>query len=191
MRFAVGEFESRVLGSKTIVPGTSDAPIFWSAVSAALAKQCLAPGSSTFSAATAGKDDQIQALTLCAMQKALGADLAMLQKRDFFTILPAAAQDITAKSTQLQEILERIIWKGDFLTTIHVPGSVLVQVMQQSKKYKADDASALSLSDEQGRELVALGMKYDSDRGEYLNQWCAARWQAALRRRNQRLHRRR
>jgi len=41
-------------------------------------------------------------------------------------------------------------------------------VMQQSKKYKADDASALSLSDEQGRELVALGMKYDSDRGEYL-----------------------
>lgn len=158
--FEASTFESPVPAD------ASPPPKFWQAVAVSAASACSTFG--TVPLATADPAMQIQLLTLCAMQKELGADVVLLQERDFFTHLPKDAGDMGTTPGSLQQILDRIIWKGDFLTLLYVPGSALVQAMEQSKKYKAEDESALSLADENLRDLVSLGIRYDSGRGEYL-----------------------
>jgi hypothetical protein len=111
------------------------------------------------------KWDMLEWLTLCAMQQKTGADVAMIQKRDLFPDLPNAAGDAPGS---VQQILDRIIWKGDFLTLLYVPGAAIQKTMEQSKKYEAEDSSSLSLADEKLRDLRALGIRYDAGRKEYL-----------------------
>src|SRR5207248_10357322 len=116
---------------------------------------------------------QLQLLTLCSMQQRLESDVALLQKRDFFSELPKDTKDIginlaAGPDPQLQQILDRIVWKGDLLTLLYVPGSALKKALEQSKIFDAEDASELSLAAEKQRGLVKLGIQFDPDHNEYL-----------------------
>jgi hypothetical protein len=111
------------------------------------------------------QESQIQWLAACMVQKEKGADVVLLQKRDFFVDLPYSAE---GKADTDQEFLDRLIWKGDFLTLMYVPGSVLLSAMKQSKAYDADDASQTSVSDEKKRGFIVFGMRHDSARDEFL-----------------------
>lgn len=137
---------------------------FWDTVDSEIRKECL-PGHFN------GETDQvteIQFLTLCLMQKDTGADLALLQKRDFFTALPFDPSRLPASLTSDQQILDRIVWKGDFEQLIYVPGSALKKAFELSNAFDADDESNLSLADEKGRGLLKLGVIFNPDTKEYL-----------------------
>lgn len=106
-------------------------------------------------------DEVLKLATLCGMRQRLGADVALIQKRDLFSRVPVDAKN------DLPQILDHLIWKGDLLTLMYVPGSALKKALDSSKKYDADDSDNLSLSDEKGRGLVYLGIK-KNDKSEYL-----------------------
>lgn len=111
--------------------------------------------------------ENIRNLTLCMMQRNTKADLVLMQKRDFFTYLPSDFSGLPEDHKQFQEILDRIIWKGDFLSLIYVPGSAIKKAMEQSRAFDNEDNSALSLSDERSRGLATLGITPDSERDGY------------------------
>src|SRR3989442_1299230 len=71
--------------------------------------------------------DHIRSLALCAMRERTGADVALIQKRDLFGEF--IGEDFTANEQEqkelIQQILDRVIWKGDLLTLLYVPGSAL------------------------------------------------------------------
>jgi hypothetical protein len=108
---------------------------------------------------------RIQLLTLCLMREQLRADVALIQNRDFFPELPPAT---LANPAHFQEALDRIIWKGDLLSLLYVPGSALKSVLDQSKKFDADDSNALSLADEKARGLQVIGVRFDSKSKKYI-----------------------
>jgi hypothetical protein len=144
---------------------------FWPAVSNYLNKSCLAhvprgylEQDFSLPAATLNSQLRIQWLTACVMQEKLKADVVLLQKRDLFVDLPYVTQ---TKHDSLQAFLDRLIWKGDLLTFMYVPGSTLQNVLKQSKVYDDDDASQISLSDEKLRGLVPLGVKHVAESDEY------------------------
>jgi hypothetical protein len=136
--------------------------------------KCFGPSKRTLT--TLDRFERLQLLTLCAMQKETGADVALLQSRDFFGYWPESQSGLGPSvrdnqddsKIQAQLFLDRIVWKGDFLTLVYVPGSALQKAMEQSKKYESDDASALSLSDEHDRGLIAVGLGHDASRDECL-----------------------
>jgi len=108
---------------------------------------------------------KIQVLTLCLMREQLSADVALIQKRDFFNELPDP--DIT-NPIHFQQALDRIIWKGDLLSLLYVPGSALKNVLDQSKKFDGEDSNALSLADERARGLKFIGVRFDSKSKKYI-----------------------
>lgn len=110
--------------------------------------------------------DRVKWLTLCAMRERTGADVALIQKRDFYEEFRAIGQHDPDDPAQAQQILDRIIWKGDLLTLLYVSGSALKKTMDQSKKYDDDDKNILSLADEKFHGLEYLGIKKVSN--EYL-----------------------
>ena len=92
--------------------------------------------------------------------------MVLLQRRDFYLDWQQRSPGKTFKS--FQEFLNRVIWKGDFLTLLYVPGSTLQNVIKQSKVYDDDDKSLLSLSGETNRGLVSFGIRLESNSGQYL-----------------------
>lgn len=93
----------------------------------------------------------VRIATLCAMRDRLGTDVALIQKRDRFIRVPAYLTDV-------QQILDYLIWKGDLLTLLYVPGSAIKKSLDLSKKYENDDQNDLSLADEKNRALESLGI---------------------------------
>jgi hypothetical protein len=145
-----------------------NAAAFWKAVAAALKKDCVQQGFDSES-----QSNQIQTLTLCEMRKETHADVALLQKRDFFAELPDGSGDIPDLGSQqpdqvLQQLLDRIVWKGDFLNLLYVPGSALQQALKQSKTFDTADKSNLSIGENKNRGLVSVGITFDAAHGEYL-----------------------
>ena len=107
------------------------------------------------------------------MQKETHADVALLQKRDFFADLPDSSGDVADLNAQqpdqiLQQLLDRIVWKGDFLNLLYVSGSALQQALKQSKAFDAADKSNLSIGENKNRGLVSVGITFDAAHGEYL-----------------------
>ncbi len=144
------------------------ATAFWSAVAAELKRDCLPEGINSKS-----QSDEIEALTLCEMQNETHADVGLLQKRDFFTALPRDSGDIEDMASRepgnsLQQLLDRILWKGDFLILLYVPGSALQQAMKQSKSFDALDRSELSIGQDKNRGFISAGITFDAEHGEYL-----------------------
>ncbi|MBZ5533507.1 MAG: 5'-nucleotidase C-terminal domain-containing protein [Acidobacteriia bacterium] len=113
------------------------------------------------------RQDYLETITLCAIQGVTEADIAMLQKRDIFVDLPNYVDRLPLIHRSTQSILDRIVWKGDFLQLIYMPGSAIKKVMDQSKAFQAENDSPLTLADERNRQLITLGIDYDSDRKEY------------------------
>lgn len=105
-------------------------------------------------------------LTLHTLKQAVGADVALVQKRDFFFWPFVKPEEVTA--AKLPELLDRVIWKGDFIYRVPVKGSALVEVVKQAAQFDQQDAATLSLEDEKGRGLAQLGVFFDAQRKEYL-----------------------
>lgn len=106
--------------------------------------------------------DVIKWATLCAMRDRLHADVALIQKRDLFDRVP-----VSADPNEIQQLLDRLLWKGDLLTLMYVPGGALKKTLALSKKFDNDDSDNLSLSDEKLRGLEYLGIK-KNEKGDYL-----------------------
>lgn len=94
-------------------------------------------------------------LTLCAMQEYLGADVALIQPRDLFDIIPKLDEKYLYRGADpddnVQQTLDRLIWKGDFITLIQVPGSALKKALEQSDNFDAP------------RKLETLGIRKTND----------------------------
>src|SRR5437660_3160496 len=138
---------------------------YWQRVSTRLPDDCFRGD-----VAKAENDEKIEWLTLCVMQRAAEADVAFLQKRDFFPKIAMEPNDKLREVSQreIQDLTERIVWKGDFMTVTYLSGSTLQKIMNLSKGFDSEDSSSLSLSDETGRGLLAIGIRYDSERSEYV-----------------------
>lgn len=116
------------------------------------------------------KEDLIQDLTLYFSQQARSTDAALFQQRDFYVqgvddYVTERCAPSPACTLNLEEILERIIWKGDFLETRAVTGAVLKKIQQTSSLVAASPT-------DNDRVLVKLGIHrnayYEEDS---INQW--------------------
>lgn len=106
------------------------------------------------------------ATSLPFFSKTTEVDVSMLQKRDWFDAYVDKIPD-SASQDLLQETLDRILWKGDFIHRIAVTGAQLRSAMEQSSAFDRQDAEALSLAHERGRGLAVLGLYRDPVLMEY------------------------
>ncbi len=116
---------------------------------------CARTGPEPIDFAALKTPEALKWLTLCAIREKLSADVALIQKRDLFDQQSIAREN---EVSNIQEILDRLIWKGDLLTLMYVPGSALKAALLQSDKYVSDESAALLLVDEKGRQLETLGV---------------------------------
>jgi 5'-nucleotidase, C-terminal domain len=141
---------------------TNEEKPFWSWLGRATGDHCVSGELSS------DELKKLETKTLVELRKEAKADVVLLQKRDFFSRLPKDFCKLRGEQRSTQEILDRIIWKGDFLSRIFVPGSAIKKALEQSKAFDNEDSSALSLSDERALGLVTLGVVEDSEGSGYL-----------------------
>jgi hypothetical protein len=130
----------------------------------------------------------LQEITLYSMLRETHADIALVQKHDFYLQIPmvecllnqlagipspapcapAINEPSLLGARAWQKILDAIIWKGDLLTVIPVRGSTLLAVMKRSRQFDANDDSSLSLTKEKDRGLLPLGIKPEGYKDTYL-----------------------
>lgn len=127
---------------------------------------------------TGDASTDFQTIVLNIIRRQEHADAALLQSRDFFVpILNEFLEHYCQSKADLscekdiadhfEELMDRILWKGDFIQTISVKGSVLQQVLDQSSKFKQADDSCCQLVDEPARGIVSLGVVKDATSGSY------------------------
>jgi len=107
--------------------------------------------------------EKLQYLTLSALRTRGVADVILLQKRDW---LDTYVEHLPGPGN-LQETLDRIFFKGDFLTKTVVTGKALKQVMDQSSVFNKEDKDNVSLFHEAGRGLKPLGILKDATTEDY------------------------
>lgn len=100
------------------------------------------------------------------MQRFCGSDIALLQHRDVFgsfekavTLWPSTFQPNT------QQLLDEVLWKGDFAFCVPVRGSTIKKVLEESAAFDKQDRDDLSIEVEKGRGLSSLGIQTNSDSG--------------------------
>jgi len=160
-------------GLPVVEPEDDPAEDFWARVKAL--PGCLdSDFNRTQANETYSNQTYLKWLVLCSMQKHLGADVALIQARDLFEKIPKLAGLINRTSVaagaaerdeNLQQTLDRLIWKGDLVTLIYVPGSALKKALDQSDVFATTESATLSLSPDRGRTLETLGIRTKD--GEY------------------------
>lgn len=158
--------ESNSLPPTTIKSEKEKAPAFWGLVEKKLVS-CLPREFAGTKATTITPSEQLKWLVLCAMRDETRADVALIQKRDLFDDVPIGSGDAP---TRAQQILDRLIWKGDLLTLMYVPGSAIKQALKKSGEYEAEETSTLSLANERRRGLEALGISYSEAKEPLINE---------------------
>jgi hypothetical protein len=131
---------------------------------------------------TAVKDAAMEQLALWAMRQKSKVDVALLQRRDFYnfgfddyladhciTGPKNEKCDSLREKIDVQEVLDRIIWKGDYIRIRSVQGGVLKSMLKQSDQFSKIDKTAYMSVNETGRALVHLGLSPDvQNGGDYL-----------------------
>ncbi|HEV2988264.1 MAG TPA: 5'-nucleotidase C-terminal domain-containing protein [Candidatus Angelobacter sp.] len=162
---------------------------FWALVDGQIRKPGSANGCDTKMAQDA-KDDAkdsddddhitaLQQLALSAIRDKVHADVALLQTKDFYPhgLKDYLQENCVDKNTRqllkcnlyIQQILERIVWKGDFIQTLSVTGNVLKTVLKKSDGFAETEKAGYIPIEEPGWQLVTLGVKPDpNDSGNYL-----------------------
>jgi hypothetical protein len=105
--------------------------------------------------------------TLDVMRSNTGADIAMLQKRDFYWGPFAPTLNPSASTQPSGELLDRILWMGNSLQVITVKGDTLKKVLDDSDKLDAFDAQVDNVNLETLRGLLTLGVQKTEDK-QYL-----------------------
>ena len=95
-------------------------------------------------------------LALLGMQKALHADVALMQKRDLFEPKESGDQAITPAN--LEEMIDRVFWKNDYALPIPVTGATLKSLLKTSAAIAATESNSVDVDLERGRDLVPLGV---------------------------------
>jgi hypothetical protein len=137
---------------------------------------------------TLSNQDNLKLLVLCAMREKLSADVALIQSRDLFdqipvvnplyttnlmltrspASLPPGTPPAPPNAEYFQQMLDRLIWKGDLLTLLYVPGETLKAALNLSATLNAEETGALSFIADRGRKLETLGITKDEVTGEYI-----------------------
>jgi len=125
-------------------------------------KQCLP---TNFSSLPKTPTDELKFVTLCAMREQVNADMAIVQKRDFFAKLQDKAAD---DPVHVQQFLDRFVWKGDLLTLMFVSGKSIKDALKHSSRVDGEEKAVLTLDSEKGRGFEQVGARYDADRDQYL-----------------------
>lgn len=100
---------------------------------------------------------------LSVMRQYCKADVAMLQDRDLYRPEHFAVEQPAAD--QLQDLLDRLLWKGDFISCRPVPGSALKQAESLSQQFASEAKNEFAAAGEMGRSLEVLGMFSDPAAG--------------------------
>jgi len=103
--------------------------------------------------------DLINNLTLLTLRTKTKADIAMVQKRDVFDAERIALEQLTPSN--LQDQLNRILWKGDFAYVVPVTGASIKKILKRSKELDDLDRDALSTELEKGRGSAIAGVVPD------------------------------
>jgi hypothetical protein len=109
---------------------------------------------------------QLRTAALEAMRERHNTDVALLQKRDLFQLPEHIA---TQGAPSLQEQLETVFWKGDFVVEVGVTGAKLKSALDQSDQFDQLDANPLDSGTERGRALLRLGVMQDDDKNWIVN----------------------
>jgi hypothetical protein len=132
---------------------------------------------------SSAKSALIRQVVLWTMYKHQRSDISLLQERDFYVNAvedyladhcktkqnPLVCDKDSVKYVDFQEVLDRILWKGDYIQLRLVPGSVLKSIMKQSESYSKVEKGAYLPVEEAGRALVTLGLTPDAKNGgDYL-----------------------
>ncbi len=116
-------------------------------------------------------ENAFQLAVLAILRDRTHADVAMLQKRSFyFGPFPAPLDGVPATNWLTHangELLERILWMGDFLEVLSVKGSTLKKILDESDKLDAIDEQATHEVVEISRGVLALGLEKTRDK-QYL-----------------------
>jgi hypothetical protein len=105
------------------------------------------------------QQQKLQRLVLEAMRSSGHGDIALIQKHDLFEVLSSLS--IKVCSSKLQDALDQILWKGDFLFPIDMKGSDLKKVMDRSAQYDAADRASTNFDANHDRGLLPLGIIKD------------------------------
>jgi 5'-nucleotidase, C-terminal domain len=105
--------------------------------------------------------------TLDVLRTHTGADIAMLQKRDFYWGPFSPTLNPSASTQPSGELLDRILWMGNYLQFLTVKGDTLKKVLDDSDKLDALDAQVDNLALETLRGLLTLGIQKTQDK-QYL-----------------------
>lgn len=114
----------------------------------------------------------IQHLALWSMRKKYRADIALLQERDFYIHgvedylsehCKSSADDAVQcdEPRNIQEMLDRVIWKGDLIKTRLIKGSVLKSILKESEQFADREKKIYLHVSDAGRALVKLGIRKD------------------------------
>jgi 5'-nucleotidase-like protein len=105
---------------------------------------------------------------LATLRDRTHADVAMLQKRAFYWgPFPLPQNPMANLNSANGEIIDRILWMGEFLQVLSVKGSTLKKVLEESDNLDALDERATNEIIETKRGLLALGVEKTRDK-QYL-----------------------
>ncbi len=145
-----------------------DAQDFWNTIKAS--RKCLPDNYSP--PANDDKQLRLKLLVLCAIRDKVSGAVALIQTQDLFDKIPMSLKHLPKRSgksakevtlNNLQQTLDRLIWKGDLITLLYVRGADLKKALKQSEMYAAEETAPLSLSVDRGRQLEMLGVRKDGD----------------------------
>ena len=116
----------------------------------------------------AGSDPQevYAKLALESMQQYCHSDIALLQRRDVFAGFEETVQLWpTGFHYTPQQLVEEVLWKGDFTLCAPVQGSILRKVLTESAAFDRQDRDLFAVDVERGRGLHTLGIQKDASTG--------------------------
>ena len=120
------------------------------------------------SAKVAGSDPQevYAKLALESMQQYCHSDVALLQRRDVFSGFEQTVQLWPADFHYTpQQLIDEVLWKGDFTLCAPVAGSILRKLLTESAAFDRQDRDLFSVEVELGRGLHTLGIQKDISTG--------------------------
>ena len=103
----------------------------------------------------------LQRLALLVMQHdpKHHTDISMIQSRDLFR--PEIYGQAPISNCNLQEVLDRLFWKGDYAVSVPVTGASLTSILKASDTFTTFEANPTNIDLERGRSLVTLGVFKD------------------------------
>jgi hypothetical protein len=103
----------------------------------------------------------LQRLAMIVMQQEPHrGDVSLLQARDLFRPEVYGAAAVT--DDNLQELLDRLFWKGDYAFRVPVNGATLTSILKAGDDFSTAESNPTTTDLEKGRSLLTLGVFKES-----------------------------